>query len=47
MSTWPPQPTSPPSPLLFDRNLIDRGMICSFLTLATGNNQGHGLRMPC
>ena len=34
--------------LLFDRNIIDgRGMMCSFLTLAIGNNQGHGLRMPC
>ena len=27
--------------LLFDRNIIDgRGMMCSFLTLAIGNNQG-------
>ena len=29
--------------LLFDRNIIDgRGMMCSFLTLAIGNNQGMG-----
>ena len=28
--------------LLFDRNIIDgRGMMCSFLTLAIGNNQGN------
>ena len=28
---------------LFDRNIIDgRAMICSFLTLAIGNNQGMG-----
>eukprot|EP00439_Symbiodinium_sp_Y106_P038176 s10837_g4.t1 len=34
--------------LLFDRNIIDgRGMMCSFLTLAIGNNQGHGLTMAC
>ena len=34
--------------LLFDRNIIDgRGMMCSFLTLAIGNNQGRGLRTPC
>ena len=27
--------------LLFDRNITDgRGMMCSFLTLAIGNNQG-------
>ena len=31
--------------LLFDRNIIDgRGMMCSFLTLAIGNNQGAWLR---
>ena len=31
--------------LLFDRNIIDgRGMMCSFLTLAIGNNQGPWLR---
>ena len=30
--------------LLFDRNIIDgRGMMCSFLTLAIGNNQGQML----
>ncbi|CAE7724103.1 rbcL [Symbiodinium sp. CCMP2592] len=30
--------------LLFDRNIIDgRGMMCSFLTLAIGNNQGREL----
>ena len=30
--------------LLFDRNIIDgRAMMCSFLTLAIGNNQGPGL----
>ena len=29
--------------LLFDRNIIDgRAMMCSFLTLAIGNNQGTG-----
>ena len=29
--------------LLFDRNITDgRGMMCSFLTLAIGNNQGMG-----
>ena len=34
--------------LLFDRNIIEgRGMMCSFLTLAIGNNQGHGLRNLC
>ena len=34
--------------LLFDRNIIDgRAMMCSFLTLTIGNNQGHGLSMPC
>jgi len=34
--------------LLFDRNIIDgRAMMCSFLTLTIGNNQGHGLRMTC
>ena len=28
--------------LLFDRNITDgRGMMCSFLTLAIGNNQGN------
>ena len=33
--------------LLFDRNIIDgRAMMCSFLTLTIGNNQGHGLSMP-
>ena len=30
--------------LLFERNIIDgRGMMCSFLTLCIGNNQGRGL----
>ena len=31
--------------LLFDRNIIDgRGMMCSFLTLAIGNNQGDSVK---